>query len=66
VAEWGQYLSERFGRKVVRVNVATGRTSTFADGFGHPLAVAVDTRGDALLVADHGRGTIYRIVRTAS
>jgi glucose/arabinose dehydrogenase len=64
VAEWGQYLSEQFGRKVVAVNVATGRATTFADGFEHPLAVVVDTRGDALLVADHGRGTIVRIVRT--
>lgn len=66
VAEWGQYLSERFGRKVVQVNVATGRVTKFADGFEHPLAVAVDMRADALLVADHGRGTIYRIARTAS
>jgi glucose/arabinose dehydrogenase len=66
VAEWGQYLSSRFGRKVVSVDVATGRTRAFADGFEHPLAVAVDTRGDALLVADHGRGIIYRIVREAS
>jgi glucose/arabinose dehydrogenase len=64
VAEWGQYYSERFGRKVVQVNPATGRAATFADGFRHPLAVVVDRRGDALLVADHGRGTIYRIVRT--
>ena len=66
VAEWGQYLSDRFGRKVVSVDVRTGRTRTFADGFDHPLAVAVDARGDALLVADHGRGAIYRIVRTRS
>jgi glucose/arabinose dehydrogenase len=66
VAEWGQYFKTQFGRKVVRVDVATGRTRVFADGFLHPLAVVVDARGDALLVADHGRGTIYRIVRTAS
>ena len=63
VAEWGQYFKTQFGRKVVRVDVATGRTRVFADGFLHPLAVVVDTRDDALLVADHGRGTIYRIVR---
>ena len=63
VAEWGQYLSGRFGRKVVSVNVATGRVTKFADGFEHPLAVAVDRRDDALLVADHGRGAIYRIAR---
>jgi glucose/arabinose dehydrogenase len=66
VAEWGQYFEEQFGRKVVRVDVRTGRTRTFADGFEHPLAVIMDTHGDALLVADHGRGTIYRIVRTSS
>jgi glucose/arabinose dehydrogenase len=66
VAEWGQYLSEQFGRKVVSVDVRTGRTNVFADGFEHPLAVIADQRGDALLVADHGRGIIYRIVRGAS
>ena len=63
VAEWGQYFREQFGRKVVSVDVRTGRTRVFADGFEHPLAVAADVRGNALLVADHGRGTIYRIVR---
>ena len=36
------------------------RTSVFADGFDHPLAVAVDPKG-GLLVADWGRGLIYRI-----
>jgi glucose/arabinose dehydrogenase len=66
VAEWGQYYEDQFGRKVVGVDVATGRARVFADGFEHPLAVAVDVRGNALLVADHGRGTVYRIVRTAS
>ena len=34
--------------------------STFASGFVHPLAVAVDAR-NGLLVADHGRGVVYRI-----
>jgi glucose/arabinose dehydrogenase len=62
VAEWGQYLSKRFGRKVVRVHPRTGRVDAFADGFDHPIAVAVDLT-DALLVADWGRGTIYRISR---
>ena len=66
VAEWGQYLSHRFGRRVVRVVLGhrgeTSRVSTFADGFDHPLALAVDHRG-ALLVADWGRGVIYRIQR---
>ena len=42
VAEWGQYLSERWGRKLVQVNVRTGRSSTFADGFEHPLGLAVE------------------------
>jgi glucose/arabinose dehydrogenase len=63
VAEWGQYDSRRAGRKVSRVLLHPGRpaaVSTFATGFDHPLAVAVD-RQDALLVADYGRGVIYRI-----
>ena len=60
VAEWGQYDSARFGRKVVEVDPKTGRARVFADGFDHPLAVAVDWTG-ALLVADWGLGTIHRI-----
>lgn len=60
VAEWGQYLSNRFGRKVVRVNPRSGGTTLFADGFDHPLALAVDPDG-SLLVSDWGRGLIYRI-----
>ena len=64
VALWGQYLEKRFGRRVVRVELGrTGResrVSVFASGFDHPIAVALDRRG-ALLVADHGRGVIYRI-----
>ena len=44
VAEWGQYLSERWGRKLVQVNVRTGRSSTLADGFEHPLGLAVEPR----------------------
>jgi glucose/arabinose dehydrogenase len=65
VAEWGQYLSNRAGRKVTRVQLRPGKpalVSTFASGFSHPLAVAVDPEG-ALLVADYGRGVIYRISR---
>jgi glucose/arabinose dehydrogenase len=63
VAEWGQYLSRRRGRKVSRVVLRPGRpaaVSTFAAGFEHPIAVTVDPEG-ALLVADHGRGMIFRI-----
>jgi glucose/arabinose dehydrogenase len=64
VAEWGQYLSHRFGRRVVRVrlprNGVLARVSVFASGFAHPLALLVDRRG-GLLVADWGRGVVYRI-----
>ena len=63
VAEWGQYLSHRFGRRVVRVQLRPGhiaRVTPFASGFAHPLALLVDRRG-GLLVADWGRGVVYRI-----
>ena len=60
VAEWGQYASRRFGRKVVEVDVATGRSRWLARGFAHPLALAVDRRG-GLLVADWERGVVYRL-----
>ena len=64
VAEWGQYLSNRFGRRVVRLqlrpNGAAARVTSFASGFAHPLALLVDKRG-GLLVADWGRGVVYRI-----
>jgi glucose/arabinose dehydrogenase len=62
VAEWGQYLERTHGRKLTRVLLRPGRpavVSTFATGFAHPLAVIV--KGGALLVADHGRGIVYRI-----
>jgi glucose/arabinose dehydrogenase len=65
VAEWGEYLKRTHGRKLTRVALREGRggaVSTFATGFEHPLAVAVDPQG-GLLVADHGRGVIYRISR---
>jgi glucose/arabinose dehydrogenase len=67
VAEWGEYLKRRHGRKLVRIPFdGRGRprarvATTFATGFDHPLALALD--GDALLVADWGRGTIIRIAR---
>ena len=58
VAEWGEYLSTKHGRVVVRVH--HGHVTTFATGFDHPLALAVGPSGD-LLVADWGRGVIYAI-----
>jgi glucose/arabinose dehydrogenase len=66
VALWGQYLSNRHGRRVVRIKLGPGgkakRVTEFARGFEHPLALVVDRTG-ALLVADWGRGIIYRISR---
>jgi glucose/arabinose dehydrogenase len=62
VAEWGQYLSERWGRKLVQVNVRTGHSSTFADGFEHPLGLAVEPHG-GVLAGDWGRGVIYRLTK---
>jgi glucose/arabinose dehydrogenase len=68
VAEWGEYYSERHGRRVVRIQLLPDgrarRVSVFGDGFDHPLALAVD-RSDALLVADWGRGVVYRIAARA-
>jgi hypothetical protein len=61
VAEWGQYLSERWGRKLVQVNVRTGGSSTLVDGFDHPLGLAVEPRAGGLLAGDWGRGVVYRI-----
>jgi glucose/arabinose dehydrogenase len=58
VAEWGEYLHSNHGRVVVRIH--DGRVTTFATGFDHPLALAVDPSGD-LLVSDWGRGVIYAI-----
>ena len=64
VAEWGQYLSRRFGRRVVRIqlrpNGTARRVSVFASGFAHPLALLADQRG-GLLVADWAGGVVYRI-----
>jgi hypothetical protein len=66
IAEWGEYLTDEHGRRLVRVVLGPGGTApisdvtVFASGFEHPLAVVVDPQG-ALLVADYGRGVIYRI-----
>ena len=65
VAEWGQYLSHRRGRKVVSIDPRRGRVSAFADGFDHPLALVADGPG-ALLVADWGRGVVYRLSRRSA
>jgi hypothetical protein len=65
VAEWGQYLEDDHGRKLTRVTLLPGRpaaVTTFGTGFLHPLAALADRSG-GLLVADHGRGVIYRIVK---
>jgi glucose/arabinose dehydrogenase len=62
VALWGQYYARRYGRRVDFVALPSGRVRRFATGFDHPLAVAFDPHG-ALLVADWGRGVIYRIQR---
>jgi glucose/arabinose dehydrogenase len=65
VAEWGEYLKRTHGRKLSRVVLRKGRpaaVTTFATGFQHPIAALVDRSG-ALLVADHGRGVVYRISR---
>ncbi|HKB20535.1 MAG TPA: PQQ-dependent sugar dehydrogenase [Gaiellaceae bacterium] len=66
VALWGQYLSNRHGRRLVRIDLGPdGRAkavTTVARGFDHPLALAVDPEG-GLLVADWERGVIYRINR---
>jgi glucose/arabinose dehydrogenase len=63
VAEWGQYDSDRAGRRIVRIVLDrrgfARRVTTFASGFDHPLALLPAGRG--LLVADWGRGVVYRI-----
>lgn len=70
VAEWGEYLSNRRGRKLVhlpfdrRGRPLARRATTFATGFQHPLAVMVDPTSGALLVADWGSGVIYAIQST--
>ena len=45
----------------VRSSVLSGRATTFADGFVHPLGLAVEPRAGGLLVGDWGRGVIYLI-----
>jgi glucose/arabinose dehydrogenase len=58
VAEWGEYLSNAGGRRIVRIR--RGHATTFATGLDHPLALTVGPSRD-LLVADWGRGVVYSI-----
>lgn len=66
VAQWGSFRRTR-GRKVIRIVLVKhdgrydARAVDFATGFDAPLALAVGPSDGALYVADHGRGTIYRI-----
>ncbi len=66
IAQWGSFRRTR-GRQLVRVVLAKrdgrydARATVFATGFDAPLDVAVGPSDGALYVADHGRGTIYRI-----
>jgi len=71
VAQWGSFRRTR-GKKVVRIVLVKragqyeARSVDFATGFDAPLALAVGPADGALYVADHGRGTIYRIRWTGS
>jgi glucose/arabinose dehydrogenase len=58
VTEWGQYLSQAHGRKIVRVGL-DGRVSIFATGFVHPLPIA--EHGGELFVGDYSTGVVHRI-----
>jgi glucose/arabinose dehydrogenase len=66
VAQWGSFRRDR-GRKLVRIVAVKregrydARLADFATGFDTPIDVVVGPRDGALYVADHGRGTIYRI-----
>ncbi len=66
IAQWGSFRRTR-GRKLVRVVLVkregryAARALDFATGFDAPLDVVVGPRDGALYIADHGRGTIYRI-----
>ncbi|MBI3741719.1 MAG: PQQ-dependent sugar dehydrogenase [Chloroflexi bacterium] len=69
VALWGgNFPIPTIGKRVDRIvlnqvgNKWQGTVSEFASGFDHPLAVAINPRDGALLIADHGSGKIYRIV----
>jgi len=69
VTLWGSHVTSPYqsGRKLVRVTVRDsaggprGVVEDFGSGFDRPVDVIVDRDG-TLLVADWGRGKIYRIV----
>ena len=68
VAEWGSFYGRPVGTTVVRVVLGpdgreAGPEIPFASGFTHPLGLAVAADG-ALLVADNGSGSIYRIQKS--
>lgn len=56
----GLYGPRWFHGEVIRVDVATGESTTVADGFATPAAVKFDSMG-RLHVLDTGRGEIVRI-----
>lgn len=66
VAQWGSFRRTR-GMKLVRVVAVkrdgryAARAVDFATGVDAPLDVVVGPHDGALYVADHGRGTLYRI-----
>ncbi len=69
IAMWGANVpAPGVGQRIERVVLSqangrwTGQASAFANGFSHPLAVAVGPNDGALYVADHGSGIIYRII----
>jgi hypothetical protein len=55
-----EYGFERLNAELLIMLGDDAYTASFASGFAHPLALLVDRRG-GLLVADWGRGAVYRI-----
>jgi glucose/arabinose dehydrogenase len=63
VAEWGDVIDNLgTGHRVKRVHFTGGRTfvSDFVTGLSNPIDVAQGPSG-ALLIADYGSGTIWRV-----
>lgn len=63
IAQYGSSFKPPTGHDVVRVDVSTGASRSFAQGFANPLSVASTPEG-ALLVGDFGRNTIYQLAAT--